>query len=535
MSTDKEEPGSGTNQPEPAAGQPRGAMSNAGWNAFSTLWSIVTSFAIAPVLIHNMGTDNYGILLLVWSVTGILGLVGFGFGEATLRYVAHYFGERDIAGVNRIMGATLTFYLVICIVVCIGLFLAAPLVVGLFNISAGDTDLVGWLLRISALIFSVNAVALAYGSIPMALHRYDISSKIGVIQNVVRSGGYILLAVCKFGILHLVLWDLVMQVGTVFVQARVVRRISPGVKLLPSLSFGGLKEIVGFSVFSFLTYAFHKVQREAGKMILAAQLGPTPVAYLGTPDNVSHRLHMVVASGSETLMPRFSANRDLKTAQSLFWNGTWASLVISLVLLLPLVVLMPDFLRLWISPEFARESAFLGQLVALSYITQGAYAPAATYFRGTGRPGLVTVVIFFAGLATVLGSLLLIRKFGAVGVGYAYVLASIPAFFGTLHGWFHMFGRSSLSGLMRLIGVPLLMSGIAYAVSYTIRGYCAEPNWLGLFALGGLYVGLTGVLIFGADWALGGSDAPSKQFLKKMWRSPKVVFIFRFLPLKRAR
>ena len=115
-------------------GGARGAVANAGWNAFSTVWSIAISFLIAPVLIHNMGTDQYGILLLVWSVTGILGLVGFGFGEATLRYMAMYFGQRDLAGVNRVMGATLTFYLAVCFGVCVLLFVWAPMLAGQFSI-----------------------------------------------------------------------------------------------------------------------------------------------------------------------------------------------------------------------------------------------------------------------------------------------------------------------------------------------------------------------------------------------------------------
>ncbi len=48
-----------------------------------------------------MGPAQYGILLLVWSVTGILGVLQFGFGEATLRYVAYHYGEGNISGVNR--------------------------------------------------------------------------------------------------------------------------------------------------------------------------------------------------------------------------------------------------------------------------------------------------------------------------------------------------------------------------------------------------------------------------------------------------
>lgn len=516
----------------PTGSKPRSAMSNAGWNAFSTVWNIAISFALAPVLILHLGTDQYGILLLIWSVTGILGVMNFGMGEATLRYVAHYFAERNLAGVNRVMGATLTFYLVVCVVASLALFAGAPILAAHFKIPVEQQTLVGWLFRCTALLFSMGIVIRAYNAIPMALQRYDISTRINVVQSVVRSGGYVVLAVLKFELLHLVLWDLTTQVVVLCVQGVVVRKLAPGVRLLPSLSFKGLREIFGFSAFSFLTYVFHMLQRESAKMILGSQLGTAPIAYLGTPDNMSQRLHMVVASGSETLMPRFSANRDPKAARSMFLNGTWASLVVSLIFLLPLAMLMPDFLRLWISPEFAVSSAALGQLVALSYITQGAYAPAAAFFRGTGRPWLVTVVIFLAGCATLLASLLLIPKYGVIGVGYAYLIGSVPALLGVVHGWVHMFGRASLGGLMRVLVLPGVLGGVVYIIGHTVRGYFGELTWVGLFALGGSFAALTGTLAFGGDWMLGGDDAPSKQFLEKIGKSNKVLFLLRRLPFK---
>jgi O-antigen/teichoic acid export membrane protein len=512
----------------------RGAVTNAIWNTFSTLWGIAIAFVIAPVLIHHLGVAQYGILLIVWSVTGILGLMGFGFGEATLRYVARYLGNGDLENANRVFGATLSFYLATCGIACVGLFATSHLLVEVFNIPPDSRAVVVWLLRLAAIVFSLRVFSLAYGAIPMALHRYDISSKIGVIQAVIRSGGYVALAFAKFGILHIILWDLITQAAVLFVQGLIARRLAPGIKLLPSLSFRGLKEIVGFSIFSFLTYVFHMMHRESGKMIVGAQLGPLPVAYLGTPDNVAQRIHMVVASGSETLMPRFSANNDARVAQSLFLNGTWASLAISLILLLPLVVLLPDFLALWINPEFARESALLGQFLALSYISQGAYAPAATYFRGTGKPWLVTLVVMFAGLATMLFSLLLIPKYGAIGVGYAYLAGSVPAIGGVVHGWFHMFGRASMLSFARTIGLPVLMAAIAVGLQYWCRVQFGRLDWVGLFTLGSAFTALSAFLIFGADMLFGGAESPSRQFLLRMQDSRKIGFLMKHLRLKKA-
>ena len=512
----------------------RSPLSNAGWNVFGAVSNIAISFLIAPILIHNMGTDHYGILLLIWSVTGILGLVGFGFGEATLRYMAHYFGEGSLAGVNRIMGSTLSLYLVVSLLVCAALFVVAPRLAATFSIPASEHELVSWLLRLAAVCFALRTVSLSYGAIPMALHRYDISNKIGIVQSAVRSAGYILLAIAGFGLVHIILWDVATLLGVLVIQAVVIRKMAPGVSLLPSLSFAGLREIAGFSIFSFLTYAFHMMHREAGKLMVGAQIGASPVAYLGTPDNVSQRLHMVVASGSETLMPRFSATKDPHAARSLFLHGTWASVAVSLVLLLPLILLMPDFLRLWINAEFARESAAVGQLVALSYVSQGAYAPAATYFRGIGKPWMVTVVIALAGLTMLLGCFILIPRLGTIGVGYAYVLASIPPLLGVVHAWFFICGRSSVGEMGRRLILPVVMSCVAYSLCLGILPRVQHVGWLGLIVLGALFFGITSALVFGSDLALGGDDASSKQFLQRVMESRRLAPLARLLRARRA-
>lgn len=535
---DKQEAGTmpgnegGVDQPGP---RPRGALTNASWNAFATIWGIVISFVTAPVLIHKLGTADYGILLLIWSVTGLLGLVNVGLPEGMLRYVAYHHGRGNMAGVNRVMQSSLAFYCFVCLLVILGLFLGAPALARTFNVAEGQRQLFTLLLRLSAVVFALRVMSGAYGAIPMALHRYDISSKFGIIQNVVRASGSVALAASGFGLLYLILWELLTQLCALGVSVVIVRKIAPGASVMPGSSFKGLGEIFSFSVFSFLTYLFFMMHKESGKMVLGAQLGPVPVAYLGTPDNVAQRLHGVISSGGETLMPRFSANRDRKVAQELIRNATWASLAVSLVFLLPVVVLMSDFLRLWISPEFSRASAVLGQLVALSYISQGAYAPVATYFRGTGKPWIVTITVCLAGVATLVSSLLLLPRFGVLGIGYAYLIGSIPALLGLLHGWLHLFGRASMGSIMRLLVLPCLLAGGTYVIEQKILDYFPEPSWFGLFNLGALFFGLTGFMVFGADWLLGGSDAPSRQFLVKLGKSERLAPVFRLFPWKRAR
>jgi O-antigen/teichoic acid export membrane protein len=174
----------------------------------------------------------------------------------------------------------------------------------------------------------------------------------------------------------------------------------------------------------------------------------------------------------------------------------------------------------------------VGQLVALSYILHGVYSPAGAYFRGVGRPWLVTLVVGLAGGVIVVGSFLLIPRYGILGVGYAYLLGSMPALLGLLHCWFHLYGRSSLVGLLRSVFLPILLAGAAFGLEWLILSQLGPLNWLSLFIFGVGSVILTALLLFGADRVVGGDEAPSKQFLAKISKSRKVAVLLRLLPTR---
>jgi O-antigen/teichoic acid export membrane protein len=276
------------------------------------------------------------------------------------------------------------------------------------------------------------------------------------------------------------------------------------------------------------------MHRESGKLLLGNFLGTAPVAYLGAPDNIAQRLHMVVASGSEALVPRFGANRDPKVGEALFWGTTWSALALSLILFIPFFILVPDFLRLWISPEFARQSGVVGQVIAIYLVSQGAFAPVATYFRGTGKPWFVTLVILLALIVTVAASLVFIPAWGVEGAAYAYLAGSMAPFLGVIVGGLYAFGRSSVTAMMRVVGMPITAGAAAWILGTLLRGYFGELTWFTLCLLCALLFGLTASFIAGADWLLGGEDAPSRQLVARMAASRKLAVVFKLIPIKPA-
>jgi O-antigen/teichoic acid export membrane protein len=513
----------------------RGALNNAGWNAFVTIWNIGISFVITPLMIRHLGIPQYGLLLLVWSVTGVLTITNLGIGEATLRYVSHHLADRNMAGVNRVFGSTLAFYVLVCLAVSLALVPASDTVATFIRMPPEAHSEVGWMLRAAALLFSVGMISNAFRSIPMALQRYDIASKVGFIQGFVRTVGFAVIVLLGYGVLYVIWWDVLVAIAILMVNVVLARRLLPGIEVRPKMSLPGFRETLSYGVFSFLTNIFLNAYRESGKLILGNHVGPSGVAFLGTPDSIAYRLYMVVVSGVETLMPRFSAVRNVEQAKTLLGNATQAALAVAVVLFVPMGTLMPDFLRLWINKDFAMHSAAAGRLLAISLIAPAGFAVIATYYRGIGKPGFVTVILALAGLVVLGSSVLLVRDYGPAGVAYGYLLSSIPWIGGIVWGWVAVYGlRTASRTLMRAVVVPLATAAMMFSVQITVRSYFNDVGWVGLLLLGACFSTLTTLCLVLLDCSFGGISL-SRQVLARLTTSRHVADVRRRLQAWEAR
>ncbi len=484
----------------------QGILSNAGWNAFGTLFNIVISFLLTPLLIRRLGADQWGLLLLVWSVTGVLSLANFGMSEAALRYIAHYFAKNDIVGINRVLGASLTFYIAVCAVISAVVLGATSVVADWVKVPETSAYVIEPLLRLTTVLFTLGILTNAYRAIPMAVHRYDISNFVSVTQGVVRTAGLLILVLVGLRVLTLVVWEVTLASAVLVAHVVIARRLIPGLHWLPSISLSGIREIFGYSLFSFLTQAALLVYRELGKLLLGNQLGTASVAYLGTPDSVSNCLHQILINAIETLVPRFSAARDAEFDKLLLVASTWAAFVCVVAFYIPLSVLMPDLLRLWISDEFARESSTVGSLLTLGLIGSVTFAPIATLFRGRGQPAFVTVIMTATATVVLAVSLLLIPSQGVNGVGYAYLLSNVCWMAGLVIGWVRLYGWHSLGELARAAGFPSLLASVLWYAETAVIGRTDHIGWIEFFVLGATFSCVGAVIVVGVDLLLGGAS-----------------------------
>lgn len=202
----------------------------------------------------------------------------------------------------------------------------------------------------------------------------------------------------------------------------------------------------------------------------------------------------------------------------LFWNANWIVTFVTMAVFVPYAVLLPDFLRLWIDGDFAARAAFAGQLVAFSYVTQSIFVPAATFARGSGRPGVVTGIIFTCGL-TMLGSgALLIPRMGLTGVGLAYALASVPAAAGTWYVARTFFFDTPSTAVMRSFMIPIAIGVVSCSVCVLIRRWTGPLGWIGLLLFGGSAGVGTAIVMLLAEEIAGRSDSRARIVVAQVAR-----------------
>lgn len=212
-----------------------GLLSNAVWNIISLVIAAAAGFITMPIIINGIGISNFGLYGIIMMIGGFVALQDMGLGEATLRFVSKYYGRNDLEGVNRVLGATLSVYLVSGTLVCILAIIFAPNIISLFEMEADLVSDAVYSLRIASVGFVFLTIGATFQKVPEAMLRYDISSKVGIVLTSTRLVLVIVIIKLGYGIIGLV-WLLTLNsMAMVLVYMLISRRLIKGLHCLLTL------------------------------------------------------------------------------------------------------------------------------------------------------------------------------------------------------------------------------------------------------------------------------------------------------------
>jgi O-antigen/teichoic acid export membrane protein len=383
----------------------------------------------APTLLRHLGLEQYGVWMLVNSITATAYGLGGGFSEAATRYVSHYRGLGDGRGVARSMAAALLINCGLGLVLVLILLIAAPALIDhVFKVAPAFRYTVIVAVRISAAVLWLRVAEVVFVAAIRAFERYRPAVLVSVAARCLVVLFSLVLSYRGRGLVAILLATLAISVGSLIAQAVGAAAVVPRTRVaLPDL-VSGLREIVHFGVYTWMKSASGAVFGYADRLMIAGILGATPLAYYTLCSQVTQPIPAAAAAVFNFLFPMISSRRAAgkwTEASTIYQRASGVNAVAVCTLILLAGVAAKPGLSLWLGPDMAERCNLpfivmmaAGGLLALGIVPQ--YAALAL-----GRSRALALMNIASGFLTIGGGYLLIRRFGVLGGGFAKAVVAV--------------------------------------------------------------------------------------------------------------
>jgi O-antigen/teichoic acid export membrane protein len=456
--------------------------SNSIWNISNHLFSVISLFFLFPFLIKNIGAASYGFFIFLSTINGIASVANFGFGEATLRYVALYYTKNEIPTIKNILSTSLLIYIVLGAFVGFMVYLLAPQISDLLKEKSIDSETAIYLIRVSAATFIVRFTFGIFAMVPQALQRFDISSKITIGETILRVALYVIVILKGYGLTGLVYSELLLALIYVATNYLITSSIFKKVWFLGKFSKDLFKQIFSYSIYAALSQIVGLLWQYTDRILLGYFIGSAAIAYFSVPQQIIFKILGVIAAGAAVLFPKFSVDKINEDIKLIFKKYTLLFLMLSIILFSTLSLIIPEFLALWISPEFAEQAKDIAIILAVSCMIRGAAPVYMNLFKGIGKPVYNLYAIISSSLIIVVLDLILIPIYGINGAGIAYLVSPLPIFLIFYLIYTRIFNESAKEALVLFV-VPLLLGYSLIALGILIKARLELwINWISLFS-----------------------------------------------------
>lgn len=370
----------------PRSGE-HGIARNTAYNMAGSILPIAVTLVTVPLYLHQIGQARYGLLAIVWLILGYFSIFDMGLSRATANLTAKW---REQPAEDRQ-----------------SLFWTALSMNALFGLLGGVLFwLLGGLLLEDVVKMPPALRAEVTSTLPWITLAIPLITVSGVLTgtlegnnrfltvNVISVVGSVMFAVVPlviaFAWSHSLVWLIPAAVLTRAIFAvpllvftlRILPR--PGI-VRPSPVIA--RKLIGYGGWVMVTNVLGPVLEAADRMLIATVLGVTAVTAYTIPFNLADRLRIIPRALGRTLFPHLStldADMAKRTSQvNVRALGKVMALMVSLAILG-----LHLFFSLWIKPDFAEQSAPVGEILLVGLWINGIAFLPFSLLQSQGRPDL---------------------------------------------------------------------------------------------------------------------------------------------------
>ena len=331
------------------------------------LFPILLGFISTPILVRNLGSEQYGLFAIV------LGFMSysftFGIGKVAGKFLPEYQALGDTEKSVEAVSATFMLTLAIAIIGALGLVVAAPTIVrDVLLVEPQHQTIVINGLYVAAAVGVGAMLSQVFQFVLQGLHRFDNYVALMNLYALLLGCGNIALALSGFGFVTLMFWNLTVTVITgllFYVRARhlfgplqLFTRV-PRDTVKAAATYAG--NIILFQLFANIFYIFERTW-------VMRKFGPQGLTFYAVPMILAVYMHGFVASIVQAAFPAVNELlSDREAVAALYRRASKIVLAIVAFVVTTFITLGALFLKLWVSAELAEGSETLLILHGLTF------------------------------------------------------------------------------------------------------------------------------------------------------------------------
>jgi O-antigen/teichoic acid export membrane protein len=410
----------------------RGKLTNSAWAILEYVWNPALLLICTPLFLKALGSERYGLWMLLVATVGFGAILNAGTGAATIKHVSAQMGETNSRQLQPVIQGSLAIAttgggLLALIIVCIFWF-GDDFFFGrmgdrhLLHITGLAAGLLAWLEQID----NVFASALR-GS-----ENYELAAKTEIGAKSLQMLVLALSLLVGAGLTAVYVIIFIVSLARLGVKWSVARRVLKVSKAYPR--FVHVRELLHFSKWAWIQGLGGTVFNSSDRFVVASLLGATSLAQYAVVTQLVMQIHGLTAAGVSVVFPMISRKRALNPSLSVARATArifLANAALSTSIAVAVLVFGKFILQLWLGAQMPANAGILLDYLVIAYWLLALNITPYYVLLGLGQVRIIAIWVFIGGAAGLIPMIYGISRFGLTGAGAGkliYAIATLMLF-----------------------------------------------------------------------------------------------------------
>lgn len=382
--------------------------------------TMALAFLVSPVIVHSLGNENYGIWVLITSITGYFTVLDFGVNTAIVRYISMYHARGDKDAARRIYSNALLFFMGVSGAIVVFAVGFGSILKPLFQIRHLPGHYLFLVFVVVGVDFAISMIFSCFIGSLKALQEFFRLNVISIFMMVIKNIAIVFLLHSGYGLLSLALVQVSVSVIRGGMQYALIRWRYRFLSLrLADRDRATMKQVFSYSIYSFVIAISLKLLFFTDSLVIGSFVSLSAVTFYAIPMTLMTYLESFIYAGMSVLTPVISANNaqgnDERNKQ-LYIRGSQMGSLLSLPVLFVLFTNGDAFLTLWMGSEYGEQGREVIQILAVGYGAYLSQIVANSILKGMSRHKIFSYVLAGEAVVNLLLSIVLSQSYGIRGV-----------------------------------------------------------------------------------------------------------------------